>query len=560
MQEYYLMSTAKKSFAIVTFFLVFATGSLTAQDAVSKAIASANTNLTLKEYSKALPYVTFIIRFYAGKDMTVEALDMCERVIAAYSADLRQAEKYDDLVALEQTISQAPSSVRAKAAESIAYAKKQIEEKKLAALKAEEDQKKVEAEQRRVAEIENAIQLEKQKEAEQEAQREAERKAYEIKAAELQAASDKLAAQQKADLNKMADQQKADLDKLIKETRDAETAKENARTQERIASEQLQSDLEKQRLDSAAKYQEQLAKILDATNKSDEQAFQTVTRTSNTVVIGLGILGLIVLAGITLIVIMNMKQQAIQHAQFQSTISTMTSMRSAQQDFSSMALPFMAQAVQALPSAQPQVQLLEQKTGGAPADSPAKMNTPEELKALYDRCMVYAEQIDQVTNRKNASKRVGELVYKISKAIGYSEHDSLLYYTVGLIYDIGFLNIDPVILRSDHISEEQFEIIKTHTSIGMNMVFFIEEKNRSVFKDGVSKHHENIDGTGYPQGLKDGEIPYIARVLRIAETYIALVSSRDYKDIKDSDSALKELRDHDNHYDAEIVKVLEGIV
>jgi len=238
----------------------------------------------------------------------------------------------------------------------------------------------------------------------------------------------------------------------------------------------------------------------------------------------------------------------------------MTNLRNAQ-DLSSMALPFASQGMQALPGASTgaSARMIEQKPG-RDASSPSDGNSPEEIKALYEKCLTYAEQIDVATNRKNASKRVAELVYKISKSLGYSEQDCLLFYTVGLVYDIGFLNIDPVILRSEHINEEQFATIKTHTTIGTNMVFFIEEKNRSLFKDGVSMHHENLDGTGYPNGLKDGDIPYIARVLRIAETYTALVSSRNYKDIKDRDSAIRELYEHANHYDAEIVKILDNIV
>jgi HD-GYP domain-containing protein (c-di-GMP phosphodiesterase class II) len=555
------MKTVKKVLLAVALLVATAWG-LAAQDAITKAVDSANTHLLVREYDKAYSYASFIIRYYAGKEMPIDAVDVCERVVSAYSSSLKDKGNLDELIKMDATLSSAPASVQAKAADNIAYAKKTIEQQKAAIAKAEEekkaadakaeaDKKAAEAEQQRLADIDAAIKLEKQKEADKEALRQKEQREYEQKAAEL-----------KAERDKLAEQQKAEIDAILEKNSQAEQQKEAVRAQERIASQNLQAELDKQRLESEKSLQEQLTKIVEMNNQSGDAALRTVSNTSTAVVIGLAILGLIVLAGISLIVIMSMRQQAIQHEQFQSTIKAMTGMRNAQPDLSAIALPFINQNMQMQALATPNVQMLENKTGGGPTPSstPGAVNTPDELKALYDKCLVYADQIDQVTNRKNASKRVAELVYKIAKANGYAEPDALLLYTVGLIYDIGFLNIDPVILRSDHISEDQFETIKSHTTIGTNMVFFIDEKNRQLFKDGVSKHHENLDGTGYPAGLKAPDIPFIARALRVAETYIALVSARDYKSITDRESAMKELYDHSEQYDVEIVKILDGIV
>jgi len=91
-------------------------------------------------------------------------------------------------------------------------------------------------------------------------------------------------------------------------------------------------------------------------------------------------------------------------------------------------------------------------------------------------------------------------------------------------------------------------------------VFFVEERYRDLFKDGVSKHHENLDGTGYPFALKGDAIPYIARALRVAESYIALISSREYRQIRDRDAAITELKAHPNQYDQDIVAAIDAIV
>lgn len=527
----------------------FALSAAGAQDAVTKAVTSGNNHLLVRENEKAYSYASFVIRYYSGKQMPVDALDMCERSVAAWSQDLKAAERWDDLVALGQSLSAAPSSVSAKASESITLAKKKIEEKRVADQKAEEERKLVEAENRRQAEIAEALRLEKEKEAQREAEREAERKAYAEKEAKLQAERETLAREQKAEI-----------DRILEESRAAESKKEEARAAERLASQNLQLELDRQQRESEAKFRDEMARMIEFNSDTGKDAYQTVAKTSMAVVIGFGILAFFVIMGIALIVFMNLRQQAIQHEQFQNTMSAMANLREA--NAPTMALPFMTQALQSLP--QPQTLMIGQNAAGASGPAAAGgnsvMNTPDEIKNLHDTCARYSDQIDQVTNRKNASKRVAELVYKISKARGFSEHDALLFYTVGLVYDIGFLNIDPMLLRAERITEEQFAVIKTHTSIGMNMVFFVDEKNRKLFKDGVSLHHENLDGTGYPNGFKDADIPYIARVLRIAETYIALVSNRDYKDIKDRDSAIAELMSQSNHYDADIVKNLDEIV
>ncbi|HNY21683.1 MAG TPA: HD domain-containing phosphohydrolase [Treponemataceae bacterium] len=527
-----------KKFLASAFLIVLACSASWGQDAVAKAVTAANNHVLVREYDKAYSYAAFLVRYYAGKEMPAEALDACERAVSGWADELRQKEDSERILALEQGLSAAPQSVKAKAADAISWAKRADEQKKLA-----------EAERERQDEIQKSIELERKKEAERELARQRERKEFEEKEATLRAERERMA----------ADQQK-EIDKIISENRSLEERREKLRADERIASQNLQVELETQRMESDKKFRDEMTRMIELSNKSGEQAFRAVAQTSASVIVGLAILAFVVLAGVVIVVMMSLRQQAIQHEQFQSTIAAMTNLRNAQ-DLSLMALPFASQGMQALPgtSAGAGARMLEQKTG-KDASSPPDGNSPEEIKALYEKCLTYAEQIDVATNRKNASKRVAELVYKISKSLGYSEQDSLLFYTVGLVYDIGFLNIDPVILRSEHISEEQFATIKTHTTIGTNMVFFIDEKNRNLFKDGVSMHHENLDGTGYPKGLKDAVIPYIARVLRIAETYTALVSSRNYKDIKDRDSAIRELYEHANHYDAEIVKILDNIV
>jgi len=516
---------------------------VSAQDAVSKAISSAKSHLVIQEYDKAYLYVGFLLRYFAGKEMPLEALDTSERVIEAYARQLEEKDQLDEIIALEKNLTTAPLSVSSKADPFIRNAKQVLEDRRLAKQREEEERKFIEAEQKRLAEIDKALQLEREKEKEQEEARKKDRAEFEQREAELR--KERLS---------LAEQQRNQLDAIMQANRQAEAEKETLRVKERLESQNLQIALERQRLEAEQSFRTELSRIMEMNKETNESAVQAVSRTGFAIMIILSVVALIVLAAVVIIVLLHLKQQAVQQQQFQNTMSMMTNLRNTEANLSSIALPFMAQQMQALTDSR--VQLIEDKG----STNSAILNTPEELKELHEKCVVYSSQIDEVTNRKNASKRVAELAYKISKAQGYSEHDALLFYLVGLIYDIGFLNIDPVVLRSEHISEEQFSVIKTHTTIGTTMVFFIDSKNRQLFKDGVSKHHENLDGTGYPEGLKGEEIPYIARLLRVVETYIALVSSRDYKSIKDRDSAIRELYNHKEHYDEKIVMILDEIV
>jgi len=73
-------------------------------------------------------------------------------------------------------------------------------------------------------------------------------------------------------------------------------------------------------------------------------------------------------------------------------------------------------------------------------------------------------------------------------------------------------------------------------------------------------HHENIDGSGYPAGIQGEKIPLVARVIHVVESFIALISRRNYRGIFDKEAAIKELRARPNFYDQKIVDVLDSLV
>ena len=125
-------------------------------------------------------------------------------------------------------------------------------------------------------------------------------------------------------------------------------------------------------------------------------------------------------------------------------------------------------------------------------------------------------------------------LYEISDAYPLSEEARNQISSASALHDIGKMGIDEAILnKPGKLSDREFEIMKTHTVIGANMVdnldAFKDEPLAHYLHDICRWHHEKWDGRGYPDGLKGDEIPISAQVVSIADVYDALVSDRVYK-------------------------------
>jgi len=125
-----------------------------------------------------------------------------------------------------------------------------------------------------------------------------------------------------------------------------------------------------------------------------------------------------------------------------------------------------------------------------------------------------------------------------------------------LLHDIGKIGITESILnKKKKLTKAEYDHIQTHVLIGERILTPII-KNETVLKI-VRHHHENIDGSGYPDGLKGTAIPLEARIVAVADTYDALLSKRSYRKSTDNVKAIKELRKFSGtQFDPEIVEIL----
>lgn len=107
---------------------------------------------------------------------------------------------------------------------------------------------------------------------------------------------------------------------------------------------------------------------------------------------------------------------------------------------------------------------------------------------------------------------------------GFTEYCTICAY----LHDIGKIFIPPEVLQKPgKLTEEEYAIIKTHTTIGYEMC--MKDLKLRPYAAGPLYHHEALNGTGYPQGLTKKDIPYEGQIVRVADEYDAIVSKRQYK-------------------------------
>jgi HD-GYP domain-containing protein (c-di-GMP phosphodiesterase class II) len=114
-------------------------------------------------------------------------------------------------------------------------------------------------------------------------------------------------------------------------------------------------------------------------------------------------------------------------------------------------------------------------------------------------------------------------------------------YLAGLLHDIGKIGVDDAVLRkTGPLTDEESECVKKHPVIGAGILRGIKQMGDIV--PGVLHHHENVDGTGYPNGLSGDEIPIIGKIVGLADSFDAMTSKRSYRAARSIDQAVQEIR------------------
>lgn len=155
----------------------------------------------------------------------------------------------------------------------------------------------------------------------------------------------------------------------------------------------------------------------------------------------------------------------------------------------------------------------------------------EKVERLSEQVILtLAKTIDAKDTYTNGhSERVAEYSREIAKRIGMSEQEQQEIYHMGLLHDIGKIGIsDAIINKAGKLTDEEYQMILKHPEIGEEILATISEiPDISV---GAKYHHEKYDGTGYPNKIAGEKIPFLARIIGIADAYDAMTSKRSYRD------------------------------
>ena len=160
----------------------------------------------------------------------------------------------------------------------------------------------------------------------------------------------------------------------------------------------------------------------------------------------------------------------------------------------------------------------------------AKIRENELKEITIESIEAIARTIDAKDNYTNGhSIRVGHFSRLIAAELGFVGDDLENLYYIALLHDIGKIGIpDAILNKPDRLTNEEFAIMKSHTTKGANILKDISTIPSIV--EGAKYHHEKYDGSGYPEGLKGEDIPYIARIICCADCYDAMATRRVYKE------------------------------
>lgn len=181
-----------------------------------------------------------------------------------------------------------------------------------------------------------------------------------------------------------------------------------------------------------------------------------------------------------------------------------------------------------------------------------------ELETL-ERLAIAVEYRDDVTGRH--TQRVGQTAGLLAMALGLPLEQVGLIQRAAPLHDIGKIGIpDAVLLKSGKLHPEEFEIIKTHTTIGAKILSGSRSALLQLAEEIALGHHERWDGTGYPYGLAGETIPVSGRLVTVADVFDALTHERPYKKAWPIEDAVAEIaRQSGGQFDPHIVDVFKTL-
>lgn len=174
----------------------------------------------------------------------------------------------------------------------------------------------------------------------------------------------------------------------------------------------------------------------------------------------------------------------------------------------------------------------------------AKLVRKQNENKLFIRQMIhaFATSIDLKDKYTNGhSFRVAEYAKQLAEKMGYDKSAVEDVYNIGLLHDIGKITIpDDILNKPGRLDEEEFKVMKQHSKNGYDILKEIEIAPELAL--GAGYHHERIDGKGYPSGIEGENIPRVAQIIAVADTFDAMNSTRPYRKQMKMEEIVEELK------------------
>ena len=189
----------------------------------------------------------------------------------------------------------------------------------------------------------------------------------------------------------------------------------------------------------------------------------------------------------------------------------------------------------------------------------ARHRQEADRQARYlDSVAALSEALETRANQRGEPSRLTSLVSALAASTGLAAEQIEQIRQAVRLHDIGEIGIpNQVFEKAAPLSTEERELVRSHPVVGARILGYVEALREIV--PIVRHHHERMDGSGYPDGLRGEEIPVMARILAVADAFEAMTSARPYRQAMTSEQALHELR-RSQHFDPTLIDRLEAVV
>lgn len=185
----------------------------------------------------------------------------------------------------------------------------------------------------------------------------------------------------------------------------------------------------------------------------------------------------------------------------------------------------------------------------------AKMSISDTNQYINNKHLLTYTVDDQVVH----AMMVSNLSYAVGKELGLDEEICENLYDAGILHDIGKEKLAAYIYEENNpLIVEEMKYVRMHSQLGYEI---LKERGYPEFiQQTVLHHHENMDGSGYPDNLEGEEIPYGARIVRVCDVFAALISERPYRKSFDEETAVELMIEEIKNFDIPVFLAFQRVV